>query len=449
MIKKKTSFIYLLSQILTINLAFGLSNMIIFDTFWVDGWAYPSLWIVVNLSFVFAFIITRHYDIKPTMNFFQVVHDSIELFLFILFIVLIYRISVDAPKYYKVSLFLFIFFGFIIKIFVDRLFIEYLRRSASADYTENATVIGSGEFKDEIVEELKSHSFLGIKYVEFSQNDIDLHYLKNFITSDHIKHIYIDIDNFQIGKIEAQLRKIAENNLVKFYVISDILGGKLKRNTYELVGKIPVVPLFTYPLDNPWYRLLKRIFDILFSLFVIVFVLSWLFPIIALIIKLQSPGPILYIHDRIGLNNIPFKCLKFRTMNVRDKDEPFQQTVKGDKRIFPLGKFLRKTNIDEFPQFFNSLVGDISIVGPRPMMLGHMLEFDQEIEEMYSRHLVKPGITGLAQVTGYRGEIDGVNKMRGRIRMDRYYLHNWSFILDIKIIWWTVRNSIRGDKDAI
>lgn len=441
--------LYFISQIFLVNLAFGLSNLIIFDTFWVDGWAYPSLLIVVNIATLISFLLTRQYNLKANMNLFQIIQECIEFLLFILFIVLIYRISINAPKYYRIGLLLFISFSFVLKLLIDRFFIHIYRKNNLLTPTNNSTILGEGLYNTELISEMENNSYLGMKYMATDENQ-DANSLKKFVQSNNIKTIIINLDTFKLTEqIENEYRKISENYLVKFYLASEFYATKLKRNSYELIGKIPLIPLFTYPLDNSWHRMTKRLFDILFSLFVLIFVMSWLYVIIAIIIKWQSPGPILYIHERIGINNKPFKCLKFRTMNVRSKDEPFQQTVKGDKRIFSFGQFLRKTNLDEFPQFVNSLRGEISIVGPRPMMLGHMLEFDQEIEEMYSRHLVKPGITGLAQVTGFRGEIDGVNKMRGRIRMDRYYLQNWSFIFDIKIIWWTVKNSILGDKDAI
>lgn len=443
-------FIYLLLQLLVFNLAFGLSNFIIFDTFWVDGWAYPSLFIVMNVAVVISFFISSQYHISAAKNAFYIVNSTVEFISVLLLILLIYRISIDAPKYYVVGLVLFLFFGIGFKIIGDRLFVEYLRKKNLYLEKSNTIVLGDGFYKKRLVKEIKSENYFGFNYIDYSNSEVSLNELDNFIKSNNIRQIFIDVDEWKMTEIiENNLRRIAEINLVRIYAISELFSDKLKRNTYDVIGNIPFTPLFEYPLDNDWNRLFKRLFDILFSLFVIVFILSWLFPLVAILIKWNSPGPILFIKDRVGLNNELFKCLKFRTMYVQDKDVPFQQTVKGDKRIFPVGKFLRKTSLDEFPQFFNSLVGDISIVGPRPLVLDQMMKFDKDIEEIYSRHLVKPGITGLAQVTGYRGEIDSMKKMKGRIRMDRYYLNNWSFILDLKIIWWTIRNSILGDKDAI
>lgn len=447
---KTYRLIYFIISLLCLNFAFGLSNVIIFDTFWVDGWSYPSLFIVIQLTFILSFYITSQYKISPSKTLFKIVYDNIELCLLLFFLILVYWFSIKSDKYYRIGLVLFYSLFFLIKIVVDRIFVEFLRKSHIPNFDKNTLVIGDENFYNDVEFNAKDNAYIGVNLLEDKLKDIDEIKIQYIFNTNAVRNLFIHLDNVSLDdESENRLRKLCENKLVKAYVYSDILSSNIKRESQNLFGSMPFVPLFGYPLDNNGFRLLKRVFDIFFSLAIILFIFSWLFPIIAFLIKIQSPGPVLYIHDRIGLNNVPFKCLKFRTMYTRKKDEPFQQTVKGDPRIFPIGRFLRKTNIDEFPQFFNSLMGDISIVGPRPMILGHMLEYDHEIEEMYSRHLVKPGITGLAQVTGYRGEIDGVKKMRGRIRMDRYYLHNWSFVLDLKIIWWTIRNSIVGDENAI
>ena len=201
------------------------------------------------------------------------------------------------------------------------------------------------------------------------------------------------------------------------------------------------------PLQNAYNRLIKRLFDIVFSLLVIVFILSWLYPIIALIIMKQSAGPILFKQLRTGKKNTSFWCYKFRSMYINVVDES-KQAEKGDTRITPIGKFLRKTSLDEMPQFFNVLVGQMSVVGPRPHMIKHTNDYNNHIDNFMVRHFVKPGITGLAQVAGHRGETKKVSDMKKRVNTDIKYVRQWSLITDIKICLMTVIVIFKGDKNA-
>ena len=186
----------------------------------------------------------------------------------------------------------------------------------------------------------------------------------------------------------------------------------------------------------------KRIFDIFFSLFIILFVFSWLFPIIALIIKLSSRGPILFIQDRVGLNGKLFRCYKFRTMKVANVKYMYTPTTSRDTRVTLFGKFLRKTNLDELPQFFNVLKGEMSLVGPRPHPIAFHKTYASFIENIDARLLVKPGITGMAQIHGYRGDVEDFeeNKFRTkkRIAFDILYIKLWSFKTDMWIVYTTV-----------
>ncbi|MGA0556470.1 sugar transferase [Larkinella sp. VNQ87] len=195
--------------------------------------------------------------------------------------------------------------------------------------------------------------------------------------------------------------------------------------------------------DLAYKNLGKRCFDICVALIVIVLVLSWMIPLVGLLIKLSSPGPILYIQKRTGYKGFTFNCLKFRTM-THDPKADFKQATKNDKRITAIGAFLRKTNLDEMPQFLNVLVGDMSIVGPRPHALQHSAQYWNTMPEYRKRYRVRPGITGLAQVNGCRGETDQLIKMRHRVKYDRFYNRNKSFQLDVWICWLTFASMIKG-----
>jgi exopolysaccharide biosynthesis polyprenyl glycosylphosphotransferase len=201
------------------------------------------------------------------------------------------------------------------------------------------------------------------------------------------------------------------------------------------------------PLQDSYNRLVKRIFDLGVSSLVIVLVLSWLYPILAIIIKSQSKGPVLFKQLRTGKKNRSFECYKFRSMQVNTLSDS-HQAQKGDARVTKIGQFIRKTSIDELPQFFNVLLGDMSVVGPRPHMLKHTTDYNEQINNFMVRHFVKPGITGLAQVSGFRGETKKVSDMKRRVNADINYLQNWSLIKDIKICFLTVIVTLKGDENA-
>lgn len=200
------------------------------------------------------------------------------------------------------------------------------------------------------------------------------------------------------------------------------------------------------PLEKLSNRIMKRSFDIIFSLLVIIFILSWLYPLIGFLIKYQSPGPVLFIQKRSGMNNRVFFCLKFRSMRMNVESEQ-KMAIFQDPRVTPIGAFIRKTSIDELPQFFNVLMGDMSIVGPRPHMLSHTKHFNQVVDNFMVRHFIKPGITGLAQISGLRGEIN-LKEWQDRINFDLEYLENWSIFLDIKICFITFASVFKGDENA-
>lgn len=258
---------------------------------------------------------------------------------------------------------------------------------------------------------------------------------------------------WKVGQDEDELLKqlidYCENNLIRFKLIPyfgvPISGRQPNIDSYR---GIPVVTLRKEPLQLPLNKLLKRIFDILFSSIVLVILTPLLFPWIALAIVLNSKGPIFFKQLRSGENNMQFWCYKFRTMTVNELSDKLQAT-KNDARITSVGKFLRRTNLDELPQFYNVLKGDMSVVGPRPHMLKHTEDYSKLVSKFLVRHFAKPGITGWAQVTGHRGETNEVSDMQKRVEADIWYVENWSFILDIRIIFMTVRNMIVGDENAV
>ena len=237
-----------------------------------------------------------------------------------------------------------------------------------------------------------------------------------------------------------------DNHVVHFYYGPRRSGNLHLRLIPELYGDVTLFTNRREPLTFIENKFLKRTFDIVVSALTCLVLLPFL-PIIALIIKMQSPGPLFFVQNRTGLNGHTFKCYKFRSMHVNNQADTLQAT-KDDPRKFPFGEFMRKTNIDEFPQFFNVLKGDMSIVGPRPHMMLHTEMYGKLIDKYMVRHFCRPGITGWAQVTGFRGETKELWQMEERIRRDIWYLENWTFWLDLKIILKTALSIIRPDKQA-
>lgn len=244
----------------------------------------------------------------------------------------------------------------------------------------------------------------------------------------------------------GEIFKSSEKNCIKLKYIPHIDLPTDEKMVVHRMDDHLMYTRWNQPLEKLSNRIIKRIFDIFFSLLVIVFILTWLYPVIAFLIKRQSPGPILFKQKRSGINNNDFTCLKFRSMRI-NKESDEKMAFLNDPRITPIGSFIRKTSIDELPQFFNVLKGEMTIVGPRPHMLAHTDHFNQKVDDFMVRHFIKPGITGLAQVSGYRGEISE-KEWQARINFDLNYLENWSIFLDIKICFITLISIFKGDDKA-
>ncbi len=259
------------------------------------------------------------------------------------------------------------------------------------------------------------------------------------------EEMYVCLSRLDKRKIK-QISQFCDQHVVSFYYVPvsvETLGLNLKR---ELLEDMEVFTTYENPLQNPFNRIVKRTFDIVVSLIALFFT-GLLFPFIALIIKLQSPGPIIFRQERTGLDGKTFVCYKFRSMHV-NADADKVQATEHDPRKFKFGDIMRKTNIDELPQFWNVLKGDMSIVGPRPHMLAHTEMYRELIDKYMVRHFVRPGVTGWAQVTGFRGETKELWQMEGRVKRDIWYIENWSFWLDLRIIWLTFKSIFVHDEHA-
>ncbi len=318
-------------------------------------------------------------------------------------------------------------------------------------------IVGAGKNGMELYRLMKNDLSYGFNILGFFDDNIALkavlpnylgmtHQVEDFVLANDVDEIYCTLPGTNDEKI-LRLMNFSEKHMIRFFIVPEFYRNIKKSLVMEMIETMPVLTVRREPLQAVYNRALKRSFDILFSSIVLVTLYPIMYIVIGLMIKLTSPGPVLFRQMRTGLYGKDFKCYKFRTMRV-NAEADLVQAAKDDPRKTSIGDFLRRTNLDEFPQFINVFLGDMSVVGPRPHMLKHTEQYSALIDKYMIRHLVKPGITGWAQVTGYRGETRTIEQMEGRVKRDVWYIENWSFFLDLKIIVVTVLNMFKGEKNA-
>ncbi len=313
----------------------------------------------------------------------------------------------------------------------------------------NVVIIGRNAKTEQLIRVFQERTEFGYEFKkQFSPKDkgFDIQSCFDYVLSNQIDEIYCSISELKNHEIVAFIN-FADNNLKTLKFLPDNKNIYSKKLKFEYYDYLPILSLRDIPLHNPINAFLKRVFDLGFSMLVIFGVLIWLTPLLAILIKLESKGPLFFFQKRTGLDNKEFYCYKFRSMAI-NPDADQQQASKDDMRITNIGKFLRKTSIDELPQFYNVFLGTMSVVGPRPHMVKHTDEYASRVDKYMVRHFVKPGITGLAQVRGYRGEIETQTDIQNRIKFDVFYIENWSFLLDVKIVFQTILNIFKGEDKA-
>ncbi|MFV5685825.1 undecaprenyl-phosphate glucose phosphotransferase [Flavobacterium sp. GB2R13] len=350
---------------------------------------------------------------------------------------------------------------FLILLFVSRvLFMKVLKYIRSQGYNfKNVIIIGANDTGEHMRKILSKDLTYGYRVLGFFDDRVDpftfisspilggFDAIADFIIKENVDEMYValHIDNI---KIINQLTQLCERYMVRIKFIPDFqLYTKSRKVEISFYENTPVLMLRKEPLELTFNLLLKKVFDICFSFLVIVLLFPWLFPILILLIKMDSSGPVFFKQKRSGRDNRAFVCLKFRTMKVNAAADKKQATL-GDKRVTKVGALLRRSNMDELPQFFNVFWGTMSVVGPRPHMLKHTEQYSELINNYLVRHYAKPGITGWAQVNGFRGETKELIDMKDRVDHDIWYIENWSLLLDLKIIYRTVFNVFRGEENA-
>ncbi len=351
------------------------------------------------------------------------------------------------------QLFVLLFLLFILTFY--RWFFFSVRRLYRAEGGNFVNVVVIGKDKNiSTIQKIFSEPDFGYRYLGFFHNQVstennylgDINSCYDYILNQQVDEIYCMVSQISSTDLR-QLITFADNNLKRLKLVPDNKGIFTRAMNVELFGNVPVLNLRNSPLEKNYAKYGKRAFDIIFSVLVIILILSWLTPLIWVLTRWESNESIFFRQVRHGYNKKAFWCFKFRSM-IKNKESNSRMCKKGDPRITKVGKILRTTSIDELPQFLNVLKGEMSVVGPRPHMELHTMEYAVSVDKYLVRHFTKPGITGLAQIKGYRGEIVKKSDIINRIRYDIFYIEKWSPFLDLRIIWQTIANVLKGEENA-
>lgn len=325
--------------------------------------------------------------------------------------------------------------------------------------TRQVIIVGGKDNALEVYHEMVDNTSSGYRVVGFFSNHEEQSLPDNtpclgkvdevlpWLKSHYVDEVYCCLSTDRYLEEIFPIMDHCENNFIRFFYVPNLRNYMKRAMNLELLGNVPILYIREEPLRQASNRFIKRAFDIAISGIFLCTVFPFAYIFVAIGTKLTSKGPVFFIQERSGENGQTFGCIKFRSMRVNDDADKVQAT-KNDPRKTRFGDFLRRSSIDELPQFINVLKGDMSIVGPRPHMLQHTEQYSKLVNRYMVRHLIKPGITGWAQVTGYRGETHELSQMEGRVRRDIWYLENWSLLLDVRIIFKTVWNAVRLDANA-
>ena len=413
----------------------------------------------LNICWILTASITGIYTGKTIVNFEIFSRRSMNAFLYFMGFIMLYLFFFHQIIISRTFI-VVVLGGISMLLLANRFFYliisQYFKKK---DYLiKKILIVGYNNVAKKLVHYLENEG-INSQIIGYCEEEENVHEVSNYPILSNISRTLEECRNYGATEIYSTIAPEqntalydlilgAERNCIRFRLVPD-LGIFMKKQLYiDYLEDMPVISLRKEPLEDLGNRIRRRLFDIFFSSLVILFVLSWLVPLIGLLILLDSRGPIFFVQSRSGKNNKTFPCIKFRTMVDNDQSDR-QQASKNDSRITRLGAFLRRTSLDELPQFFNVLRGNMSVVGPRPHMLKHTDDYSQLLDKFMVRQFVKPGITGWAQVNGFRGETKNLYQMEKRIEHDIWYMENWSLWLDVRIIFLTIYNAIRGEENAL
>lgn len=414
------------------------------------------LWLLINVSFVPVVVnMTRQGDKLRAIQLDRVVMDTLRAVglhaLFFMSMIAFFGLGKLSPRFYLFYYVLLMSVEVVWSLLSRRLIKNY--RSRGYNY-KRVVIVGTNATARRLYDAMLSDNGFGYKILGFFDRDWrpdfvgrycgSLDTLDKFVKDNKIDQIYYTMPGH--AEYMTHVVKVADDNVVDFFYVPQISQYISRGFQMESIGPVPVLTIRRNPLKKAVNRYMKRGFDLLFSSVFLCFYPLIYIPI-AIAIKATSPGPVYFKQKRTGYRGNDFYCYKFRTMHV-NRDADSAQATRNDPRKTRLGDFLRRTSLDELPQFINVFKGEMSVVGPRPHMLKHTEEYSKIVDQYMVRHLVKPGITGWAQVNGYRGLTDEVWKMERRVQYDVWYIENWTFLLDLKIIVRTIMNAVEGDSNA-
>jgi putative colanic acid biosynthesis UDP-glucose lipid carrier transferase len=441
------NFVWLITYLYFLNnLTTQTNNLFYSFAFFVN-----FIWIAISLAFGL-------YDEKSVMAFEVFSQKTAKVYFS--WLVLMAMILVYAAEIHTISEHI-IFFSFfsLLGISANRLFYLGIKKylSQQHDMINRVLILGFNDTAKKLAKYLEEDG-LNTQLMGFVENDENMDELTTYPVYANIENAVNVAKQLNVHEIFStitpeqnniiyRLIRDSEEQCMRFKVVPSLSSHVNKDVVIDFIKDLPVLSMRADPLEDVGNRMKKRIFDVVVSGLVIIFILTWLIPLVAILILLDSRGPVFFTQLRTGLTDNPFFCYKFRTMRVNNESDS-KQATKHDSRVTRLGAFLRKTSIDEFPQFFNVFRGEMSLVGPRPHMLKHTSEYAKIVEHYMIRQMLKPGITGWAQVNGLRGEISSPMQIQQRVASDLWYLEHWSIWLDIKIMFLTIHKVFVGDKQA-
>ncbi|WP_299900477.1 exopolysaccharide biosynthesis polyprenyl glycosylphosphotransferase [uncultured Aquimarina sp.] len=446
---KRGGYSYLIRPIL---LVIDLIIVLTSSFFFLNEIANNQLYLFLSFTWYISAYLLNFYEVYRFTKVLTIISLLIRQGLLVLVLLFAYfgilKINVFSIKdtFYFVSI--AIFSIGIIKVITYYALKRY--RSYLGGNNRRVVIIGNNKSAQQLSVFFEKRKDLGYQVLQVFSDELTnkIEDSFEFLKNEDVDEIYCSIDEISDEDVNEYVKYADQNYCVLKFIPNSqrIFSKRLKTDYYEY---LPVLSIPEVSLNNATNRAIKRGFDIVFSLFIIVFILSWLIPLLYVLIKLESKGPLIYRHRRNGINYKEFVCYKFRSM----RDENFSdliQVKKDDPRVTKIGRFIRRTSIDELPQFFNVFFGDMSVVGPRPHMISYTKDYGKRIDKynFVFRHSVKPGITGMAQVKGYRGEVENDEDIVNRIKYDIFYIENWSLLLDSKIILDTIANLIKGQEKA-
>lgn len=420
--------------------------------------AYFKYLTVANTAWLLLAFFLRTYARTIIFSFESFTKRTIQVFsgwiIFILFYLFFFR-ELTVSRFFIIATTAGFGLGLVIDKFIYLGILRYFRNSDLL--IKKVIILGFNETAKKLAvyfEQDGSNTQI-IGYVEDEENIEELsHYpILSNITDTlrvakelNVQEIFSTITPEQ-NKFIYELMYQSEKECIRFRIVPNLSLFITREVHIEYYGELPILSLRKEPLDDVGNRIKKRALDITVSLLATIFILSWLIPLLGLLIFLESGRPIFFKQLRTGKNKKPFYCWKFRSMKTNGEAD-LKQATRHDNRITFLGRFIRKTSLDEFPQFLNVLKGEMSLVGPRPHMIKHTSDYSKVVESYMVRQFIKPGITGWAQINGYRGEITNPEQIKMRVNKDLWYLENWTLWLDVRILFLTVYYIFKGDKKA-